>query len=499
MSPQPEADASSLDCKNRINMLQKQFQRKTKILCTIGPVTNSPEIIQQLLDAGMDAARLNFSHGDYQTHRSALEAIRQSAVDRELFIPVIQDLQGPKIRTGRLATHSVTLVAGSSLTITTEDILGTAERISTTYADLPNDVKPGDRILINDGLIELKVRDVRKGEILCTIVNGGELGEHKGMNFPGARLSAPALTEKDKEDLAFGIEIGVDAVALSFVRRAEDIQDLRTSLGSFRASLPIIAKIEKPEAISDIDRIIEAADAIMIARGDLGVEMPTEDVPMLQKMIIHRANRAGKPVIVATQMLESMVNEPRPTRAEATDVANAVLDGSDVLMLSAETALGKYPVEAVRTMAKIIAKAEAEGIAHPDIPILPETDSHETTEAVAHAACLLAEQIDAAAIIAVTHTGTTARLLSRYRPHVPIIAVTDSPHVARWTQLFWGVQGIVVPWRLSASNTDETLKNLEILLVQKGFVHSGDKLVFTAGIPVPAKGSTNMVKVARVG
>jgi len=470
--------------------------RKAKILCTIGPASSSPDVVSRLIDAGMNAARLNFSHGERETHRTALETIRRAADERGLFLPVIQDLQGPKIRTGRLASSPMTLVDGARVTITARDIPGTAEMISTTYSHLPDDVKPGDRILLSDGLIELRVVSTGGTEVVCDIVNGGELGEHKGINLPGVAVSAPSLTEKDMADAAFGVEMGVDAIALSFVRRAEDIADLQAFLDTLGASLPIIAKIEKPEAVADIERILEKADAVMVARGDLGVEVPTEDVPMIQKMIIQHANRVGKPVIIATQMLESMVYEPRPTRAEASDVANAVLDGGDMLMLSAETSLGKFPVEAVETMSKVIAKAEALGIVHTDIAELPELASNDMTEAVAHAACVLAGQIGAAAIVAVTHTGTTARLLSRYRPKAPIVAATTDAHTARWAQFCWGVTGMVVN---TFGDTDSTLKDVEAVLVRSGIVAPGDTVVFTAGIPVPCKGSTNMVRVTQVG
>ena len=437
-------------------------------------------------------------------------------------IAVMQDLQGPKIRVGRLAGGAVQLVPGASLVITQDDVLGTQEKISTTYDKFVQDVKPGQYILLADGLMKLHVASVDANAVTTTVIDGGTLTEHKGINLPDTALSVPSLTEKDIDDLAFGVAHGVDYIALSFVRTAGHVHDLRARVKSLGADIPIIAKIEKPEAIANIDAIIRAADAVMVARGDLGVEIPAQNVPMIQKEIIRRCNEHGVPVITATQMLESMVRNPRPTRAEASDVANAVLDGSDAVMLSEETAAGDHPVEAVQMMAEICAQAEhaysfANGApaatrAQPDQSLSraqPDQSLSRAQEtlaagsvhhlpaerAIARSACILADRLQSAAILSLTHSGTTARLLSRERPGARIIAVTASDAVARRVCLYWGVESMMIdPFR----DTDSTLDAMRTAALARGLVSTGETVVFTGGHPLSAKAKTNFIKAEKL-
>jgi len=479
-------------------MIRTKDFGNTKIICTIGPASQSVEQLTKLVLAGMDVARINFSHGTYDEHLQTIENIREVRRQTGEHISILQDLCGPKIRTGSLKDKSVVLQEGTYLTFTTQDIAGTAERVSTTYKDLSNDVEPNDTILLDDGKLSVKVVSKTASEVKCIVVNGGILSEHKGMNLPGVRVSASSVTAKDIEDLKFGIANDVDYVALSFVRGPEDIRKLRDIIISEAQKgnrFPIVAKIEKAEAVSNIDKIIAEADGIMVARGDLGVEMPTEEVPIIQKMIVRKCNEQGVPVIVATQMLESMIENPRPTRAEATDVANAVLDGTDAVMLSGETSLGKHPVEAVAVMDKIIRRAEANHKDRLDIVQTPGSQEDNVFDAIARSACLLSKQVKAKAIVPITHSGVTALRISKYRPEAKIVAVTSRDKVLCRLNIVWGVRGIVTEF---LENTDDALKKIKVTLKSLGYVEAGDYVVFTAGIPLMAKGTTNSVKVEKV-
>ncbi|MEI8167014.1 MAG: pyruvate kinase, partial [Chloroflexales bacterium] len=422
--------------------------RRTKIVATLGPSTNTPERISALIRAGMNVARLNFSHGTHAEHAARLAMVRRASDEAGKHIAVIQDLQGPKIRTGPLAGGlPVELVAGQRFFLSIEPVIGTAERVATTYQALPHDVRPRDRILLSDGLIELVVTARTTSEVETEVVHGGRLKEHQGINLPGVRVSAPAATAKDIEDLHFGLEQGVDYVALSFVRKASDILEVKEIIRRAGKSTPVIAKIERPEALDVLPEILAAADAVMVARGDLGVEMPPERVPLVQKQIIVAANKALIPVITATQMLESMIQNPRPTRAEASDVANAIIDGSDAVMLSGETAAGAYPIEAVQMMALIADAIEGVG-AHTGAEVaaprwaIPEVQS--TPRAIADAACTIARAQPVRAIAVLTQSGSSARLVSHYRPQVPIIAVCPGEETARRTALYWGVAPLLI-------------------------------------------------------
>jgi pyruvate kinase len=471
---------------------------KTKIVCTLGPSSSTVDVIEKMIRAGMDVVRLNFSHSTHEEHRAAMKAVREAAERAGEPIAILQDLQGPKIRTGKLASPEVRLVDGAKFIITINEIAGNAERVSTTYQDLPKDVKPGDTILMDDGLLQLKVLSSTTTDVVTEVVHGGILKEHKGINLPGVSVSALSLTDKDIDDLEFGIANDIDYVALSFVRTGDDIRRLREFIIAKidkGKKLPIIAKIEKREALDNIDEIIREADAIMVARGDLGVECATEDVPIAQKMICKKANAAGKPVIIATQMLESMIENPRPTRAEANDVANGVLDGADAVMLSGETSVGKYVVEVVRTMDLIIRRAEEEYRDQLDLADEAGEKQAEVFKAIGRAACVLAKQIGAAAIVPITHSGETAKTIAKYRPYGKIIAVTDRERIRRRLNLVWGVRSILVP---NIADTDTTLATIQQELLKSGYVNKGDYIVMTAGIPLLARGTTNMVKVEKI-
>lgn len=473
---------------------------RVKIVCTLGPASQSVNVLVELCRAGMDVARLNFSHGGQEDHRRTIRNVREASRITGREIAVLQDLQGPKIRVGSFRSASVDLVPGASFTITTADVEGTAARVSTTYENLPADVREGDAILLDDGKLRLRVRRVTPPEVECEVEVGGRLSAHKGINLPGVAVSAPSFTEKDLDDLAFGMEIGVDVVALSFVRSAGDIRALRAAMAARVGSgavLPIVAKIEKPQAVANIEGIVAEADGIMVARGDLGVEMPPEEVPVLQKRIIGTCNAAGKPVIVATQMLESMIGSPVPTRAEASDVANAVVDGCDAVMLSGETSVGKYPLEAVQIMNRIILRVEAEDMRLRrralDVPAQP-VDSR--LDALARAACMLAEQMSAAAIVAVTHTGQSARMIARYRPKPHIVGLTDSPAIRRRLNLVWGVNGMSVD--ALGHDSDRDIEMIQQRMLDAGFVARGQYVVVLAGQPFFRRGSTNFIKVEKI-
>lgn len=464
----------------------------------MGPATASVETIEKMIRAGMNVARLNFSHGTHEEHLAMMQRVREASANLGEPVGILQDLQGPKIRTGVLSSP-VVLKEGARFTITINDVVGTAEHVSTTYKHLPLDVKPGDTILMDDGLLQLKALEVTDTDVITEVVNGGILKSNKGINLPGVAVSSPSLTEKDANDLLFGIANEIDYVALSFVRTADDIRYLRTFIRSQIGSkrLPIVAKIEKAEALADIDAIIAETDALMVARGDLGVECPAETVPMSQKMICRKANAAGKPVVIATQMLESMIENPRPTRAEANDVANAVLDGADAVMLSGETSVGKHAVEVVETMSRIIKQAESE---LEDKLYLDEAVDVNVAEAgmfraLGRSAAMLAKHINAAAIVCLTHSGDMVKIISRYRPSARLIAVTDLERVQRRLKLVWGVQSILIN---GIGDTDATLARIREELLNSGAVQRGDYVVMTAGIPLLARGSTNMIKVEKL-
>ena len=467
---------------------------RTKIVATVGPASESEAALRQLIQAGVDVFRLNFSHGTHAGHRRVARRIRRLAKALDANVCLLQDLQGPKIRTGKLRDGGpVFLEQGSRTVITTRDVEGTAECFSTSYRALPKDVKRGDRILLADGLLELRVTGTTKDEVRCKVIDGGPLGEHKGINLPGVAVSSPALTDKDREDLRFGLELGVDAVALSFVRRGADIESARRLIRRHGGDAPVVAKIEKPEAIGELDAILDAADAVMVARGDLGVEMAPEMVPVLQKQIIQAANRRAMPVIVATQMLESMMTNPRPTRAEASDVANAIFDRTDAVMLSGETAVGRYPVQTVRMMRRIAEAAEQ--VARQGHREDEEADDGTIPGAIADAAVHAADDIDAAALVVFTMSGATARLLSQRRPACPIHAFSPVPETCHRLAMVWGVEAH--PVRL-ADSVDDLLADAEARLRGLKAVKRGDAIVLVGGT-TPLPGATNVVKVVRVG
>lgn len=467
---------------------------KTKIICTIGPASQSVEMLTQLVNAGMDVARLNFSHGSYDEHTKVINNIKKASDITGQPLPFLMDLCGPKLRIGLVEENTV-LTEGNSISITTREVTGNKNIISTNYNKLPNDIKPGNFILIDDGLIKLKAVSVSDGEVKCEVIYGGPLKSKKGINLPGVNLSIPSITEKDKKDLDFGLTHGVDFVALSFVRHHTDILELKDLMKSKGFSKPIIAKIEKPEAISDINAIIRESDMVMVARGDLGVEVNTEEVPLLQKMIIEKCNYYGRPVITATQMLESMITNPRPTRAEASDVANAVLDGTDAVMLSAETSVGAYPIQAVTIMDSIARKIEEKRRPIRDFTAMIKEEDFNLVDRISKNACVLANEIKASAILVITRTGRTARYLSRYRPHTPIIAFTDNLDVLKQLNLVWGVKAEKIP---AISDTDTTLNDTKNLARKLGYIDSGETVVFVAGIPIKESNIINMIKIDKV-
>jgi pyruvate kinase len=464
--------------------------RRAKIICTIGPACNSEAAMRDLLRLGMDVARLNFSHGSHEEHAQNIKRLRRAAEREGRTVCILQDLQGPKIRTGQLEHHQpVLLKTGSVVTITPQSVPGTATRISTTFPDLARELQPGARILLSDGLIELRVRGARGQDVLCDVINGGLLGEHKGINLPGIALSIPALTEKDGKDLEFGIKHGVDAVALSFVRTAADVSMVKRIIAAHNSDLPIIAKLEKPQAIDHLEEILEAADGVMVARGDLGVEVPPEKVPVIQKHVIRRAAAWRKPVITATQMLESMIENPRPTRAEASDVANAIFDGSDAVMLSAETASGKYPRESVSLMARII--VEAESNMGDFVQRRRRDHSLSVAETICESIAHSAEDLPMGAIAVFTETGNTARMISKYRPKVPIYAFTHSASIVNRLNLYWGVR----PVRCRQARSAEQMVTMaEQHLLSRGVLKPADVLGVVAGTSL-ASGSTNLMRL----
>ena len=477
--------------------------KRTKIICTLGPATNSLEKIIELIHAGMDVARLNFSHGSHSDHKARIEMVREAARRTGKHIAILQDLQGPKIRIGTLE-KTVLLKQGDRFIITIDDIVGSYDRVSTTYKEIVYDVKRGDRILMDDGLLEVKVLDKNEREVITEVVVGGLLKSQKGLNLPGVSMSVPSLSEKDIEDAHFGLDNEVDMIALSFVRSAKDVEQLADIIRSRGKTAWIVAKIERPEAIENIDEIIAAANAVMVARGDLGVEMKTSAVPVLQKLIVQKCNAAYKPVIIATQMLESMTENPRPTRAEASDVANAVFDGTDAVMLSGETAAGKYPIETVKTMCEIINNVEAKDIHHLLMAerevFAPQSKNHtesvDLSEAIAISAVDVANKIHAKAIVVLSHTGGTAIKVSKQKPSMPIIVITDNEKVQRLMGLVWGVETI---YTQTITSTDDSFRTIETKLAEKAIVKPGDVIVYTMGIPILKHGTTDTIKVSRIG
>jgi pyruvate kinase len=472
------------------------LHRRTKIVCTIGPASAKPRMLEKLVERGMDVARLNFSHGTHEEHGSVIETIRRLSRERGREVAVLQDLAGPKIRVGGIRGGSALLKPRTDFTLTTRDVPGDEKEISISFLGLPSMVKVGDRILLSDGTLELKVLSRDACNIRCRVMVGGVLGTHKGITLPATTLSIPALTEKDRKDMQFGIRQRVDFFALSFVRSASDLEEARKILKREHADIPLIAKIEKHEALNRLDEIVDAADGLMVARGDLGVEIPLENVPLVQKAIIRKANQAGKPVITATQMLRSMVENPRPTRAEVTDVANALLDGTDAVMLSEETAMGQFPVEAVSMMAKIARRTERIFSQERERPRGGgKSKKGEISEAISHATRSVAVDISAKAIITCTTSGSTARQVSKFRPSVPIIAISPHLETVRRLSLSWGV----IPLLSSAySDTDDMIDKAVQRALQSGIVHKGDPVVITAGIRVGLPGSTNLLRAVIV-
>lgn len=471
--------------------------RKTKIICTLGPASSSEDVIRQLILAGMNVARFNFSHGSHSEHMERFNILSKVRAELGKPIATLLDTKGPEVRLRSFEGGKAQLETGKNIILTTRDVLGTNEIVSVSFQNLPSDVYPGCKILLDDGLIELKVISINDNDINCLIVNGGQISDNKGVNIPGVRLSMPYVSEKDREDILFGVKTGFDFIAASFTRCAEDILEVRKILNEVSGShVKIIAKIENAEGVENIDDILKVTDGVMIARGDMGVEIPFQEVPILQKMLIKKAYNCGKQVITATQMLESMIKNPRPTRAEATDVANAIYDGTSAIMLSGETAAGSYPVEAVRIMAKIAERTEA------DIDYCKRFSKREysyqtdVTNAISHATCTTAYDLNAAAIMPITKSGLTARMVSKYRPDIPIIACATDEYTCRQLNLSWGVTPFVLP---EMNNTDELFNKAVDTALKAGLVKNGDLVVITAGMPLGISGTTNLLKVHVVG
>jgi pyruvate kinase len=467
--------------------------RRAKIVCTLGPATSSPERVRELVAAGMDVARLNLSHGNYADHEAVYAEVRAASNESGRAVGVLVDLQGPKIRTGRFADGPVTLVNGERFTITVDDILGDRHRVSTTYKGLPGDVKPGDRLLIDDGKVSLVALEVTETDIVTVVVEGGVVSNNKGINLPGVAVSVPAMSEKDEADLRWALRLGADMVALSFVRDARDIKRVHEIMDEEGVRLPVIAKIEKPQAVANLEGIINAFDGVMVARGDLGVELPFEEVPLVQKRAIEMARRKAKPVIVATQVLESMIESSRPTRAEASDCANAVLDGADAIMLSGETSVGKWPIEAVAAMARIIESVEEHGLER--VPALG-TRPHTVGGAVTAAAAEIGELVGAKYLVTFTQSGDSAKRLSRIRSKLPMLAFTPLQTTRSQLALTWGIETYLVP---GTQHTDQMAMQVDESLLENGLCVEGDTVVIVAGSPPGIKGTTNALRVHHMG
>lgn len=470
--------------------------RKTKIICTLGPSTDKEGVLRDLIANGMNVARFNFSHGSHEEHLGRLEKLK--ALREELGKPVaaLLDTKGPEIRLKDFKNGVENLVAGQTFTLTTRDVEGTNEICSITYKDLPMDVEPNGTIMLDDGLIKLQIQTVNDTDIVCTVLNSGKIKNKKGVNVPGVHLSMPYMSQRDKDDIIFGIQQGYDFIAASFVRTAQDVYDIRNLLNQYDSNIRIIAKIENREGVNNIDSILAAADAVMVARGDLGVEIDFTELPGIQKTIIERSFSFGKPIVTATQMLDSMMVNPRPTRAEISDVANAIYDGTSAIMLSGETAAGAYPVEALKTMSAIAERTEQEGFHLRGRTMDSNPGKISVSDATAHAACLTARDVNAAAIVTVSESGTTARLLSKYRPQQPIIACVMREQVQRQLSLSWGITPLMMSL---AHSTDELIEMSTALAKENGYLHNGELAVVTAGVPVGVSGTTNMIKIHMVG
>jgi pyruvate kinase len=467
--------------------------RRAKIVCTMGPAVEAPERVKLLIEAGMNMARLNLSHGSYDEHQNRLDRVREASAAAKVPVAILVDLQGPKIRLGKFSDGPHDLARGDIFTITTDDIIGTKERVSTTFKNLPGDCKPGDRLLIDDGKVTVEVVEVKGNDVVTKCIEPGAVSNNKGINLPGVAVSVPALSEKDKEDLRWGLKAGVDFIALSFVRDAKDIKDVHAIMDEVGIRLPVIAKIEKPQAVANLEEIVEAFDGIMVARGDLGVELPIEEVPLVQKRCVALARAAAKPVIVATQMLDSMITNSSPTRAEATDCANAVLDGADALMLSGETSVGDFAIEAVQTMARIITHTEANALDR-----IAPLDAKPTTKggAITKAATEIGTTLNAKYLVAFTESGESARRMAMFRNSIPILALTPVQGTYNRLALSWGVEPGIMP---TVSHTDEMVKQVDQYLIEKREAQVGDTVVIVAGAPPGIPGSTNAVRVHVIG
>ena len=470
--------------------------RKTKIICTLGPSTDKDGVLRELIANGMNVARFNFSHGSHEEHKGRLDLLKSLREELGKPVAALLDTKGPEIRLKDFKNGTEMLEAGQTFTLTTRDVEGTKEICSITYKDLPQDVAPGGTIMLDDGLIKLQIQTVNDTDIVCTVLNNGKIKNKKGVNVPGVHLSMPYMSQRDKDDIIFGIEQGFDFIAASFVRTAQDVYEIRNLLNEYDSNIRIIAKIENREGVNNIDSILAAADAVMVARGDLGVEIDFTELPGIQKTIIDRSFSFGKPIVTATQMLDSMMVNPRPTRAEISDVANAIYDGTSAIMLSGETAAGAYPVEALKTMSAIAERTEQEGHYLRGRLMEPNTGKISVSDATAHAACLTAKDVNAAAIVTVSESGNTARLLSKYRPQQPIIACVMKEQVQRQLSLSWGITSLMMPL---AHSTDELIEMSTALAKENGFLHNGELAVVTAGVPVGISGTTNMIKIHMVG
>jgi len=467
--------------------------RRAKIVCTMGPAVQSAEKISALISAGMNVARLNLSHGSYEEHKSRFDQVRHAASTAGKPVAILVDLQGPKIRLARFAAGPHDLARGDIFTITTDDVEGTRERVGTTYKGLPGDCKSGDRILIDDGKVTVEVIEIKGNDVVTKVIEPGQVSNNKGINLPGVAVSVPAMSEKDIEDLKWGLEVGADFIALSFVRSAKDILDVHRIMDQVGKRIPVIAKIEKPQAVENLEEIVDVFDGIMVARGDLGVELPIEDVPMVQKRCITLARESAKPVIVATQMLDSMITNSRPTRAEATDCANAVLDGADALMLSGETSVGDFPIEAVQTMARIIEKTETDAL-----HLIPALKHNPRTKggAITKAAVDVGQIIGAKYLVAFTQSGDSARRMSRLRSAIPIIACTPDSGTYNRLALSWGIESLIVT---VVTTTDQMVKQVDSILIESSRVQEGEQVMIVAGSPPGIPGSTNAMRVHRIG
>ncbi len=478
--------------------MQPQILKKTKIVCTIGPSSEKPEILEELINNGMNVARLNFSHGTHEEHLAKMKTIRR--IRRKLNVPVaiMLDTKGPEIRTGNFKVDEIFLKPGDIFTLTTRDVEGDQSIVSVSYEGLPEDVEVGSEIFIDDGLVQLEVIEIKDGtDVICKALNNGILSDHKGVNLPGSKTNLPSITPKDVDDIKFGIENDIDMIAASFVRKKEDVYDIRKVLEDHGGKhIKIISKIESQEGVDNVDEIIEASDGIMVARGDLGVEIRTELIPMVQKEIIRKCNDAAKPVITATQMLDSMIRNPRPTRAETTDVANAIIDGTDCVMLSGETAGGKYPIEAVKTMRNICVTTELSDDFYKNIYDIRITSSNTTTNSIARATRDISEELKAKAIISCTSSGNTSRIISKFKPKTNIIAATTTDRVARQLAIVWGVYPMVIQ---EATETDELIERAIVAALSENFVEEGDLTVVTAGVPLGVSGTSNLIKVHVIG